>query len=397
MDRQKRAIGAYAVTATLVRSADAGAVVGFVLLAASSPDGSAVAGLLAAALTAPHLAGPLVAPLLDRSTRPRVVLAGSFLLYAAMVAVAALAFSHGGTALSVIALVIAGSCGPLITGGLSSRLAGLVGEGQVRQRRAQGMDALTYGVAAAFGPLLIAVTGAAVSPLAGVLAVCGAAVVATILLVTLPPMTSTSTDGAAAAEPVSIWRSAALLFTNGPLRRVTVCTSVTAVAVGAVPILAVASSAVHGFGGPSAAALLASAFGVGTLVGSATVIARPLRGSPERMVAGAASGIGLGLILCTIAPTLPLAAVAYAATGAVSAVQFASSLAARVEYSPPEARAQVFMTMAGLKVACSSAGVALAGLLVAPAPWALLLGAVLVVGGAAGATALDRFVAAPSS
>ncbi|MDX2400253.1 MFS transporter [Microbacterium algeriense] len=393
----RRAVSAYAASATLVRSADAGAIVGFVLLASSSPSGASAAGILAAALTAPHLAGPLVAPILDRSTRPRTVLATAFVLYALTVGVAAVSFTHGWLALSVAALVIAGSCGSLLTGGLSSRLGVMVSDEQSRQRRAQGLDALTYGVAAALGPVLVTLVAASASPVIGVLAIGGMALVAAITLAALPPVRSPVAADEDAEAPPPVWQSISTLLANGPLRRVTLCTSMTAVAVGAVPILAVASSTVHGFGGPEAAAVLATAFGAGTLAGSICVIVRPLRGSPESTVTRAAIGVCIGLILCALAPMLALAALAYATTGAIGAIQFAASLAARVEYSPPESRAQVFMTMAGLKVACSSAGVALAGLFVTSTPLLVLVGAALMVAGAAIIAALDRFPARASA
>ncbi|HWS49639.1 MAG TPA: MFS transporter, partial [Microbacterium sp.] len=372
MFSRHRALVAYAVTATLVRSADSGAVVGFVLLATSSPSGPGVAGLLVAALTAPHLAAPLLAPLLDRTSRPRVILAAAFVLYALSVGAAALLFSSGQVGLSAIALVLAGACGPLHTGGLSSRLGELVSPEREHQRRAQGLDALTYGLAAAAGPAVVTLIAALADPLIGVLTVGVLAAAGSATLAAMPAMTRADSSGVRAEARRPILRQLAVLFSSGPLRRVTVCTSLTAVAAGAVPILAVASSAVHGLGGPGVAAMLASAFGAGTLVGSLIVTARPLRGSPERAVTGAALGVSAGLVLCAVAPTLALSLAAYAFAGILSAVQFASSLAARAEYSPPDARAQVFMTMAGLKVAFSSSGVALAGLVAAGAPMALL-------------------------
>ncbi|MBN6190901.1 hypothetical protein JQN58_29005 [Aneurinibacillus sp. BA2021] len=390
MVTRKRAVAAYAITATLIRGADAGLVVGIVLLATSSPETAPVAGLLAACLTAPHLAGPLVAPVLGRAKRPIALLAAAFVLYALFVAVAALAFTAGWLVLAAVALAAAGGCGPLFTGGLSSQLPRLVNREQTTQRRAQGLDALTYGVGAAFGPLIIAVATAVLTPLAGVLGAAAAALVGAAVLMTLPPLGSAAGGAGRRDAGASVRRNVALLFTSGPLRRVTVCTSVAAVAVGAVPILAVATVSVHEWGGRDAAALLAAAFGAGTLAGSLAVTVRPLRGAPEHAVTWAASGVSAALAVCALAPSRGVAAIGFALVGICGSLQFASSLAARSEYSPPEARAQVFMTMAGLKVACSSVGVAVAGTAVTNAPLVVLGGAVATVAVAFGAAVIDR-------
>ncbi|MFT7874264.1 MFS transporter, partial [Amycolatopsis sp. A24] len=57
----------YLTAAVLVRGADSGASVGLLLLAADRHQPAATGGLLVAALTAPHLAGPWLAVRLDRA------------------------------------------------------------------------------------------------------------------------------------------------------------------------------------------------------------------------------------------------------------------------------------------------------------------------------------------
>lgn len=387
---RRRTVVLYVLTAALVQSADAGAAVGFVLLGSTAPLRPETAGVLVAALTAPHLAGPFVAPLLDRSRRPRRVLFAAFLLFGVSIGAAAMAVTAGWFLPAIALLAVAGLCGPLHTGGLSSRLADLVEAGDRRQRRAQGLDALTYGLGAACGPLVVSATTAH-SPLVGVLAMGAIALAGAAALLALPLTRSTrrAPGGAAAGSP---WRNAALLLTAGPLRRVLVSTSLTAVALGAVPVLAVAATELRGFGGPTTGALLATAFGVGTLGGSLLLTAVPLRGSPERAVDASTAVVAGALALCAAAATVGLAVVAFALTGMASAVQFTASLAARAEDAPSAARAQVFMTMAGVKVACSSGGVALAGLLAPTAPAALLFGAVGVVALATVASGADRLL-----
>ncbi|MEV8264883.1 MFS transporter [Microbacterium sp. NPDC077057] len=390
MTVHKGTLGLYVLTATLVRSADAGAAVGFVLLASAAPLPPEAAGFLVAALTAPHLAGPFVAPLLDRARRPLRVLFPAFLIFGLSIGAAAMAVTAGWLLAAIALSTVAGLCGPLHTGGLSSRLAELVGHDDRRQRRAQGLDALTYGLGAAGGPLVVTASGA-LSPLIGVLAMAAAAIAGAVALLTLPVARSMgSTQGVATVG--SSWRNAALLLTTGPLRRVLISTSLTAIALGAIPILALAVTATRELGGAQVAGLLATAFGIGTLLGSLVVTAAPLRGSPERAVAAATAVVAGALALCALAPTVSLAAAAFAVTGAASAVQFTASLAARVEYAASAARAQVFMTMAGVKVACSAGGVALAGLVAPSAPSTLLVAAVGVVALAAVATAADHLL-----
>jgi hypothetical protein len=367
----------YALVATLARSADAGAVVGVVLLANATAGGRGLLGVLAAALTAPHLAGPLIGPVLDRSARPRAVLGGAFLLYSACLTSAALSFAAGWMLASFLCLVAAGACGPLLTGGLSSQLGGLVSDSRVAQRRAQAVDALTYGLAATCGPVLVALLAGSLSPMTAVVAVAGLPVIATVLLTCLPLAGARRRPTARTKTETSLWKNVTVLFTVGPLRRVTIGTSLTAFAVGALPLLAIASAAAYHADGTTAA-IFVSAFGIGNLAASIALTLRPLRGSAERAVAWSALGIAGCLVLCIFLPTAVLSAVGFGMAGAASAIQFTSSLAVRAEFSPSGRRADVFVTMAGLKVACSSLGVAAAGVMAAVAP-SLLLSAAAVV------------------
>ena len=58
-DRRVGALARYVFAATLVRSADGGAVVAIVLLAHACGMPGWLAGLLGASITAPHLLGPV--------------------------------------------------------------------------------------------------------------------------------------------------------------------------------------------------------------------------------------------------------------------------------------------------------------------------------------------------
>jgi hypothetical protein len=67
-------------------------------------------------------------------------------------------------------------------------------------------------------------------------------------------------------------------------------------------------------------------------------------------------------------PTYPLGLLAFGLAGAANAPFFTATLASRSAYAPPGARAQVFVSMAALKVASAALGTALAGLLAALGP-----------------------------
>src|SRR4051794_29590027 len=164
----------YLLAATLARGADGGAAVGLVLLATSPAtglhDGAAVGGLLAAALTAPHLLGPWAGRRLDQARDGRVVLAAACVLYGTALGAAAVLLGRVALPLVGAAVVVAGACGPLLTGGLSSRLAGIAGGTDGGSTaRAEGWDAITYGLAGTLGPALVAALAAATTPLAALL------------------------------------------------------------------------------------------------------------------------------------------------------------------------------------------------------------------------------------
>ena len=138
-----------------------------------------------------------------------------------------------------------------------------------------------------------------------------------------------------------------------------------------------------------------AAFGLGNLAGSLLVTARPLRGEPARMAVLGAAGLAAALGLAAVAPH----PATFALAGFANAPFFTATLAARARYAPPEAHAQVFVSMAGLKIAAASAGAAVAGATIATAgPRALLAaGAVVTLLGALTARGRHSLQACPSS
>jgi hypothetical protein len=379
----------YLIAATLVRGSDAGATAGLVLLAvAELSHGARAGGLLAACLTAPHLLGPWVARRLDAARDGRQLLAAAFVIYGGALAAATAALGRAPLVLVAALVAIAGACGPLLTGGLSSRLAGIADTISASERRAEGWDAITYGIAGTAGPAAVAALAAVTAPRVALLVLAAAAIVAAAVTVTLPRGDAAAAS-AGGALPVRM--ALRLMVETGPLRRVSGATMLTALSLGGLPVIAVV------FGEsltsePRAGAMLVAAFGIGNLAGSLLVTVFPLAGEPERLVSRHVALMAAAAALCAAAPSYPLALAAFALVGAANAPFFTATLAARSQYSPDRARAQVFVSLAGVKVAAASAGTALAGLAAGLGARLVLVLAATAIAAAAALTLLDRRV-----
>jgi hypothetical protein len=372
----------YAFAATVARTADAGAAVGVVLLAAGGAGGVRLGGLLAAALTAPHLLGARIGRLVDRARDPRRPLAAGCVGYAAALATATGALRLGLPVIGGGALVVAGACGPLLTGGFSSLTGGLGG----CPDRARGIDTLTYGVSGVVGPAAVAGLATLTSPAASLLTLAGATLVAALGTRWLPPV-RVSQDAPSGG-------GRAVLLTVRPLRRVTVTTVVSAAVGGMLAVLAVVLAAAV-TGRPADGAWLLGAMGLGNLVGSAALAVRPLTAEPVRATLVLTAALGVGYLLVALASGYALLLAAFGLVGVLTAPWVTASLATRERHAPPGRRAEVFAGMAGWKMAAASAGTALAGLLAAaPARTVVAVAAALVLGSAL-AMALDRPSAAP--
>ncbi|MEV4053514.1 MFS transporter [Amycolatopsis sp. NPDC049688] len=417
----------YLTAAVLVRGADSGATVGLLLLAADRHQPAAVGGLLVAALNAPHLAGPWLAARLDRAADRRRLLAAAYVGYGVALAAGAWALGRLPTAVPIAAVALAGACGPLLTGGLSSVLGDLrpgrdalvLGPGGGRgtaaasgatsaccgtgalataprspapsrststpadtttDRRRRGWDALTYGVGNTAGPAAAASLTALSSPLHAVLVLAGGALAGGLLVLTLP-LAGRATTAAA----VSLRAGLGVLLRRPPLRRVTLLTLLGAVELGALPVIAVRFGAeLHG--SAAAGAALTVSYGAGSLLGSALVTVWPLKGEPETLATRLFAAMAVATALCALAPGYALAG--FGVLGLLNATSFTATLAARGAYAPAGAQAQVFVTSAGLKVAMAAAGAALAGAVGERGP-VLLLGAAATTGLAVVVARLD--------
>lgn len=306
---------------------------------------------------------------LESARDPRRMLSGAFAAFGLALAGASLLLGHGPIAAVALLITVGGLCDPLVTGGLSSRLALIVGEDQRTQRRAEGWDSATYGVGTVLGPAAVAALTAAEGALAALVVLGGAAVLAGLLLLLLPVELTVS--GAAGAA-MTVRETLKIVAGRGPLRRMTIATMISALGTGGLLVVAVVlGNQLHRSG--SAGAVLGAAFGVGTLGGALLIGAFPPTGDPEKRAIRLLAVNAVAIALCAAAPTYAAALVAFALAGASNAVLFTATLAVRSIYSPPAARAHVFVIMAGFKVAAASAGTALTGTLLHAGPRAVLV------------------------
>ncbi|MFF2318105.1 MFS transporter [Arthrobacter sp. NPDC058097] len=375
----------YVAAAALARTADGGAVVAIVLLVTTSGAPGWLAGLLGACITAPHLLGPLVARSLDSCRDGRVLIAWACVVHGATLAAAVLLYPVTWPAVTGVLLVASGLVGPLLTGGISSRLPAIAGPDRVSQRRAQGWDVATYGIGGTIGPSVVAAVSAWAGPTAAAL-ILAAGTFAAAAVVRLLPYVPPAAVAAEVPRPVQTLR---LMAVTGRLRRMLYLTVAVAFSVAALPIAAVASTAVFHVQ-PAAAGVLTAAYGLGGLAGSAGVMCRPLRGDADRLVTRLAGLVAGALAVAALSGSFAPAVAAYAAAGAMNSFFFAATLAARSEFAPPQVRGQVFVWVGALKIAAGSAGTAAAGVVMTGEPqFPLLLAAALILAVAA-ASVLDR-------
>lgn len=378
------ALARYVFAATLVRSADGGAVVAIVLLAQACDLPGWAAGLLGASITAPHLLGPLVARRLDTARDGRRVIAASAVVHGVLLGAAGVLLPVTWAIWPALLLFVSGLFGPMLTGGVSSRLPSIAGPAQRSQRRAQSWDVASYGISGTLGPAAVAWIAAVADPLVATLALAASAVVgagAVLALPKQPPLDDDVTVPSPIKTLHTIWR-------RGPLRRTLSLTVTVAFSVAALPIYAVAVA--PALGGTAVAGSLVAAYGVGNLVGSAMLMLRPLRGDADRLVAVLAVVVAAMTALVLAAPTLAAALVAFVLAGVANALFFAATLAARSEYAPVASRGQVFIWVGALKIAAGSAGTAAAGATIGYATWLPVALVTVLTAVAAAVCGLDR-------
>ncbi|MFJ4029471.1 MFS transporter [Paenarthrobacter sp. NPDC089989] len=347
------------------RMASAGAALALPILAVQQLGDVAVGGLLVAASLGPSvLAAPLVGTALDRTRRPRLLVAGSGVLTA--IAFAAAAFI-GQVPLPVVfvLLVLAGAVSPFYMGGLSSFVSGAIPDG----RRAFAYDALSYNVSAVAGPALVAVISVLLPAQAAlwVLAVAAALGSLAIRAVRLRP------HGRSGGSP---WQAVkgglGMIFSHRPLAVMTASSTLTQLGQGGLAVAAIALS-VERVGSPSEGAAVVTSFAVGSLLGALYETARPTRRSPEFVMLAGFLATGLLTAVAALNFGTVWTVLAIGLSGAFTAPSTAAMLFLRNRLSPPHLKSQIFTVSAGFRASASAGGAAVA------ASAAGLGGAVMVV------------------
>ncbi|MCX5197167.1 MFS transporter [Streptomyces sp. NBC_00249] len=362
--------GRYLAAALAARFASEGMGLAVVMLALERTGSAAYGAFALTAWLAPHvLAAPLAGAAAARTGRPRVLYAGALAGFTVAVAALAVLLGRAPTPVVLAVAVLGGTCGPMVTGGLSSLVAGLVPAGPGRDR-AYGWDASTYNAAAVTAPAVVGLTAAFASaaPAMAVLAASGA--LAAALAATLP-----YEDPGAGPRPggpgAGLGAGLAALWRVRELRAITAATTLAFVGIGSLTTTSVLRAT--GLGSPQGGGVLMTCFAVGALAGSLT-LGRITTVAPGRLAVAAMATTGVALVAAAFAPSLALTAVAFAVAGVCDGPLLTATLRIRSEYAPDGARAQVFTLGAGLKLTAASAGAALVGLAAAAPPWTLLLG-----------------------
>ncbi|MFE5860431.1 MFS transporter [Streptomyces virginiae] len=364
--------GRYLAAALAARIASEGMGMAVVLLALERTGSAAHGAFVLTAWLAPHvLAAPLAGAAAARTARPRLFHAGALAGFATAVAALTVLLGRAPVPLVLAVAVLGGSCGPMVTGGLSSLITALVPAGPGRDR-AYGWDAATYNAAAVTAPAavgLVAALGSA-GPAMAVLAASGA--LAAALAATLP-----YEDQGAGPVPVPVpgapraglGAGLAALWRVRELRAVTSATTLGFVGIGSLTTVSVLLATE--LGSPGGGGVLMTAFAVGALGGSLTV-GRITSVEPGRLVRWALAGTGAALAAAAFAPSVAVTAAVFALAGVCDGPLLTATLRIRARYAPDGVRTQVFTLGAGLKLTAASAGAALVGI-AADAPAAALL------------------------
>ncbi|MFJ2821273.1 MFS transporter [Streptomyces toxytricini] len=379
--------GRYLAAAVAARFASEGMGLAVVLLALERTGSTAYGAFVLTAWLAPHvLAAPLAGAAAERTRRPRLLHAGALAGFSIAVAAVAVLLGRAPTPVVLAVAALGGACGPMVTGGLSSLVAGLVAAGATRDR-AYAWDAATYNAAAVSAPAAVGLAAAAGSaePALAVLAV--AAAVAAALAASLP-YGAVPVAPAASGRPAGLGAGLAALWRVRELRAITSATTLAFVGLGSLTTCSVLWAG--RLGSPDAGGVLMTAFAVGALAGSLTA-GRIAGVEPGRLARWAMAGTGAALAAAAFAPSLAVGAVLFAVAGVCDGPLLAATLRIRAEYAPDGVRAQVFTLGAGLKLTAASLGAALVGFAAEAPPQCLLSGvAALVL-----ASALLHGLAAP--
>ena len=332
------------------------------LLAVQGATGSfAAAGTVLGAYGVSVLASPLVARLIDRYGRPRVLIPlglgyGSTLLGIAGCAVAGLTFLPTYVGLAVLAGLTAPPVGPV----MRQIWAGVTTTPADRQR-AYSLDTVSEEVVFAVGPLavggLVGLAGPAAAVAAtAVLALVGAVALAVVRLPRAPAATDT---GAGRRAGEAGWR--------GPFTSPGFCWVVlvmVAVGLGLTPLeVAVAARATEA-GTPAAAGLLLAALSVGSAVGGLIWGRMHHRRSPTLQLVLLLAVLAAGSVCAAVVQPLSATAVTLALTGLAVSPVFVVTYLMADDLVSPNLRVEASTWLTSLHNLGGAAGAFAAGVVV---------------------------------
>lgn len=366
---------------TLARLPSEGLALAVVLAVVDRGGSTAFAGVLLALTTLPQIVtGPGGGAWLDRSDRPGRAVAAAVALAGAAVLV--LAATGAGGAPAVGAALVLACTDPVLTGGLSATFTRWAEAAAVPTHTASAWDGVAYNIAGVAGPLLVTVVAATAGP---------AAALTTLGVLVLPAAVVVLGGPPAPGEPAAGRRVGAAvraLWGDRPLRGVTLATTVEQGALGGLTIALVAAAAAHGRAAEAAGTVL-TVRAVSALVSSVALTRWGASVAPLRIVLASVAGGGAGLVLMGVGPWPMLVGVA-ALVGLADGPVLVGTYRARAEGSPPSVRASVFTVAASVKLAASSVGALIAGLLLADRATSsglVAVGAVCLAGAAVGRVA----------
>ncbi|MFJ7997684.1 MFS transporter [Streptomyces sp. NPDC096310] len=362
----------YLTTAYLARFADEGMPIAVALLALYRTGSAAEGAYLLTAWMAPHvLTGPLTGSLAARVRCPRLLYSGALAVFATSILVLAPTVGRAPFAVTFAVALAGGSCGPIVTGGLSALLSGLLTEG-VSLRRGYALDAATFNAAAVTGAAAVTLVAGAATPVVATALLGGGAAVAALLVAVLPyapvvrPADRPSLVADLASGLLAVWRIV-------ELRAITVATVIAFGGIGGLAMTAVllvdgpgttaggGITAAEGGQGHVGGGYLMTAFALGGLIGS-LVLARwqPLA-TVQRLALCAMLGTGVTLAAAALVPSFPARVALFAFAGLCDGPLLGATLRIRAEHAPPPVLPQVFTVGAGLKMSAAACGAALTG------------------------------------
>ena len=353
----------YVIGAVTVRLADDGARIALLLFALERLDWAGAGGLLVAGLMLPHVvAAPGIGLLADRARRPALAVGCLALGFALSLALTAVTLGHIPFGLSLLIVLLGGSCGPALTGGLSSQLSRLTAPSA--RARAFGVDSMTYNIAGIAGPALAGLVAGFAGATAACLLMAGLAVVGAIVVATLP----VRQEGLVARDGPSLTAGVRAIAGDRRLATVVIASTVGQLGPGAVPVVITAAAAAHHRA--SAAGLMLTVVAVGALVGSLVWTTRPapVRWAPEVLMLGMCA-TGLPLVVGVVTTELSWLTAALAVSGLFLGPLVGALFTARDALAPDDVRAQVFTIAAGLKITGAATGAAVLGLIAGAPLW----------------------------